>query len=179
MDFLLYFQILRKGSRIFFQARKLIFCQMACIYLLNSCGGPQSFDFDITYFSNYSYPLLVNEIVRGSFRNHQAIHMKSHTMEITRKWRVILRRNLMTVLCVINVSSPGTIYRDTFLCSVWQGFHVKELHKESYKDANCGESMTLWSVQITWTVMLWPIHIPYSNDFFLSADDFTRGEHYT
>ena len=49
----------------------------------------------------------------------------------------------MTVLCVINVSSPGKIYRDTFLCSVWQGFHFKELHKESYKDANCGESMTL------------------------------------
>ena len=36
---------------------------MACIYLLNSCGGPGSFDFDITYFvSNYSYPLLVVQI---------------------------------------------------------------------------------------------------------------------
>ena len=28
---------------------------MACIYLLNSCGGTQSFDFDITYF----YPIIV------------------------------------------------------------------------------------------------------------------------
>ena len=29
---------------------------MACIYLLNSCGVPQSFDFDITYL----YPYIVN-----------------------------------------------------------------------------------------------------------------------
>ena len=35
----------RKGSRVFFQARKLFFCPMACIYLLNSRGGPRSFDF--------------------------------------------------------------------------------------------------------------------------------------
>ena len=46
----------RKGSRGFFQERKLIFvCQMACIYLLNSHGGTRSFDFDITYF----YPIIV------------------------------------------------------------------------------------------------------------------------
>ena len=31
---------------------------MACIYQLNSRGGPQSFDFDITYLiPYYSYPL--------------------------------------------------------------------------------------------------------------------------
>ena len=43
----------RKGSRGFFQARKLIF--LPTIYLLNSRGGTQSFDFVIT---TYSYPLL-------------------------------------------------------------------------------------------------------------------------
>ena len=45
----------RKGSRDFCHARKLIFGQMACIYLLNSCGGPRSFDFDIQYL----YPIIV------------------------------------------------------------------------------------------------------------------------
>ena len=42
--------------------RKLIFvCQINCIYLLNSHEGPQSFNFDITYFiHNYSYPLPTN-----------------------------------------------------------------------------------------------------------------------
>ena len=54
MDFPLYFQILRRRVWVFFQARKLIFCQMACIYLLNSRDDPQSLDFVIT---TYSYPL--------------------------------------------------------------------------------------------------------------------------
>ena len=55
---------------IFFQARKLIFCQMACIYLLNSRGGPQTFDLDITYFiSNNSYPLMLDNIMDELFFN--------------------------------------------------------------------------------------------------------------
>ena len=37
-----------KGSRVFFQARNYFFCQMACIYLPNSHGGPQSLNFVIT-----------------------------------------------------------------------------------------------------------------------------------
>ena len=45
----------RKGSRVFFQARRLISCQLACIYLLNSRGGTRSFDFDITFL----YPIIV------------------------------------------------------------------------------------------------------------------------
>ena len=41
----------QKGYVFFLlQPRKLIFCQMACIYLLNSRGGPKSFDFDITFY---------------------------------------------------------------------------------------------------------------------------------
>ena len=35
---------------------------MACIYLLNSCGGCQSFDFDITYF----YPNIVTPYFMGA-----------------------------------------------------------------------------------------------------------------
>ena len=46
----------RKDSGVFFQARKQIFCQMVCIYLLNSRVGPQCLDFVIT---NYSYPLIL------------------------------------------------------------------------------------------------------------------------
>ena len=34
---------------------------MACLYLLNSRGGPQSFDFVIT---TYSYPLLGADLVK-------------------------------------------------------------------------------------------------------------------
>ena len=63
MDFQLHLQILRKRVQVFFlQARKLFFfLEMAFINLLNSRGGPQSFDFDITYFiSNQSYPLLID-----------------------------------------------------------------------------------------------------------------------
>ena len=57
-----------EGFRVSCQARKQFFCQMACIYLLNSREGPQSFDFDITYFiSNYCYPLtLVENSILGS-----------------------------------------------------------------------------------------------------------------
>ena len=60
MGFPLYFQILRgRVQGFFFKLGSFFFCQMSCIYLLNSRGGPQSFDFDITYFiSNYSYPLV-------------------------------------------------------------------------------------------------------------------------
>ena len=51
----------RKGLRGFFPARKLIFfCRMSCIYLLNSHGGPQSFDFDITYL----YPIIVTPCIK-------------------------------------------------------------------------------------------------------------------
>ena len=42
-----------------------MFCQMACIYLLNSHEDPQSLDFVIT---TYSYPLLLGQLeetVRG------------------------------------------------------------------------------------------------------------------
>ena len=43
----------------FFQSRKLIFGQMACIYLLNSQRSPNFFYFEIKYFiSNYSYHLV-------------------------------------------------------------------------------------------------------------------------
>ena len=49
-----------EGFGFSFQARKLIFCQMACIYLINSSGGPQSLDFLITY----SYPLPKTFVVR-------------------------------------------------------------------------------------------------------------------
>ena len=51
------FKFCAEGIVSFFQARKLIFCQMACINLLslNSRGGPQSLDVVIT---TYSYPLL-------------------------------------------------------------------------------------------------------------------------
>ena len=39
---------------------------MACIYLLNSRGGLQRFDFDITYFIyNYSYPLPINAFLKA------------------------------------------------------------------------------------------------------------------
>ena len=38
----------RKGSGFFFQAQNLFFRQLACIYLLNSSGGPQSLNFVIT-----------------------------------------------------------------------------------------------------------------------------------
>ena len=51
----------RKGSRGFFELGSNLFCQMAWIYLLNSCGGPQSSDFVITI---YSYPLLLVELQR-------------------------------------------------------------------------------------------------------------------
>ena len=37
---------------------------MACIYLLNSRGGPQSFDFDITYL----YPIIVTPYVLATFK---------------------------------------------------------------------------------------------------------------
>ena len=46
----LHFQILRGRFQGFFlKLGSICFCQMACNYLLNSRGGPQSFDFDITY----------------------------------------------------------------------------------------------------------------------------------
>ena len=49
------FKSCAEGFKGFFQARKLIFvCQMACIYLLNSRGGPRCLDFVIT---TYRYPL--------------------------------------------------------------------------------------------------------------------------
>ena len=55
MDFQLYFQILRgRDPFFFFKIGSNFFCQMACIYLLNSRGGPQWLDFVITI---YSYPL--------------------------------------------------------------------------------------------------------------------------
>ena len=45
-----------EGFKGFFKARKLIFFgQMACIYILNCRGDPQSFDFDITFL----YPIIV------------------------------------------------------------------------------------------------------------------------
>ena len=56
MDFPLQF-LNRKGSRFFFKLGSF-FGQMACIYLLNSRGGPQSFDFDITF----CYPIIVTPI---------------------------------------------------------------------------------------------------------------------
>ena len=37
-----------KGSGFFFKLESKFYCQMACIYLLNSHGGPQSLDFVIT-----------------------------------------------------------------------------------------------------------------------------------
>ena len=50
MDFPLYFQILRGRIQVFFlQARKQIFCHMACIYPRNSRGVPQSLDVVITH----------------------------------------------------------------------------------------------------------------------------------
>ena len=56
MDFPLYFQILRgRVQGVFFKLGSYFFCQTACIDLLKSCGGPQCFDFDITYF----YPIIV------------------------------------------------------------------------------------------------------------------------
>ena len=69
MDFHLHFQILRgRVKGFFFKLGSKFFCQMACIYLLNSRGGPQSFDFDITYFIyNYSYPLLLRPFSRKSW----------------------------------------------------------------------------------------------------------------
>ena len=45
----------QKGSGFFFKARKFFFCQMAYIYLPNSCGRPKCLDFVIT---TYSYPLI-------------------------------------------------------------------------------------------------------------------------
>ena len=59
------FESCAEGFGFFFSSEEAnFFCQMACIYLLNSRGGPQSFDFDITHFiSNYSYPLVVVLIV--------------------------------------------------------------------------------------------------------------------
>ena len=57
MDFPLYFQILRgRVQGFFFKLGSKFFCQMACIYLLNSRGGTQSLDFVIT---TYSYPLII------------------------------------------------------------------------------------------------------------------------
>ena len=62
MDFLLYFQILRKMVPGFFcQARKLVFCQIVFIYLLNSCGSPRYLDFDITFL----YPIIVAPYYEG------------------------------------------------------------------------------------------------------------------
>ena len=47
------FKSCAEGFRDFVQARKLFFAKWL---VLNRRGGPQSFDFDITYFiSNYSY----------------------------------------------------------------------------------------------------------------------------
>ena len=55
-----FFQSCVEGFRVFFQARKRG-------VLLNSCGGPQSFDFDIAYFiSNYCYPLLMPTTINCS-----------------------------------------------------------------------------------------------------------------
>ena len=64
MDFPLYFQILHGRVQGFFFKLGSFFCEIACIYLLNSRGGPPSFDFDNTYcISNYSYPLLMVNIL--------------------------------------------------------------------------------------------------------------------
>ena len=80
MDFPLCFQILRgKGSRDFFQARKLFFfCQMACNYLLDSHGSTRSVDFDITYL----YPIIVTPYLRHENSIFQKIsHFKQiHTL---------------------------------------------------------------------------------------------------
>ena len=38
---------------VFLQARKLIFCQMACIYQINNRGLVKTFNFDITLLSEF------------------------------------------------------------------------------------------------------------------------------
>ena len=55
------FKSCAEGFRFFlFKLGSKFVCLMACIYLLNSRGGPRRFDFDITYYlSNYRYPLVL------------------------------------------------------------------------------------------------------------------------
>ena len=55
MDFPSYFHILHGMVQgVFFNLGSSTFGQKAFFYLLNSRGGPQSFDFD---FTTYCYPL--------------------------------------------------------------------------------------------------------------------------
>ena len=52
---------------------------MACIYLLHSRGGPQRFNFDITYFlPYYSYPLLEDT----QFILLDVMHPESHRVTL-------------------------------------------------------------------------------------------------
>ena len=48
----------------FFKLGSLFFCQMACIYLLNSHVGPRCLNFVIT---TYSYPLLFENTIGNPF----------------------------------------------------------------------------------------------------------------
>ena len=105
------------------------FCQMACIYLLNSRRSPRSFDFDITYF----YPIIVTPSgILDIFNNNQKKLQN----------RFQLKPDQETWLCRTQWESPYIVVQQTTTVSL-TGFPVlRTLYKPMYmhkrtKSQNC------------------------------------------
>ena len=86
----------QKGSRVFFQARKQIF------YLLNSRGGPQSFDFDIWHLITVSCTV-VGVIMIAVLRKH--VHSPLN-VDDSALWILYMLKQLLSS-SLIEVMKPG------------------------------------------------------------------------
>ena len=139
-----------------------IYIPAPCVERVASLGTTKS-DTLKNHTGDYMYHF--NQISKGfSCRNQLTRHMevmigRFHTIVLCvsvdsnsattwrNTWRVILGRIHITVICVVSASLPGTTQikheesccrKSKSLCSLWQGIHLQEPHKETHKYSFCG-----------------------------------------